>query len=154
WFHDQEIFDWVGDHIDGLRPLEMRWYVVAAADKRNGRDWRRLFRQDHAHEPVIELVRAIEIDPRWPTRMDKQRAFLEQMAGARGAWPSSYARIVSDLKKAGKLRPSPAPRMRLARLARPMPMTAEEAEFASVSQPQQEESPPSGGHVPVGQSHV
>jgi hypothetical protein len=103
WFWDQDIHDWVGRHVSRLRPIDMRLYVHASADKRAGRDWARILLDGHTLNRAACVVQDLEHDPAHPESEDKARRYTEVLAGAKGASRASYFRIRARLKKAGQL---------------------------------------------------
>jgi hypothetical protein len=103
WFWHQEIYDWVGRHLDRLHPLDMRWYSEAYSDLVAGRDWQDLLMKNYALNPAEALVQDLESDPARPTRQDKERRFAEVMAGQKGGSRANYHLILRRLRKAGRL---------------------------------------------------
>jgi hypothetical protein len=104
WFHDQEIFDWFGRHLQRLPSLSMRDYVHAGQDKTAGRDWRRIAATSLAGQYTPEIIMLdLEVDAAYPSREAKAARFAELMGGARGASRASYFRKRSDLEAAGRL---------------------------------------------------
>jgi hypothetical protein len=104
WFWCQEIHDWFGQHLTDLRPMEARWYLMAAADMEAGRNWRRIVRKVHGLGELAMLIKEIEADTHYRTRTAKTERFLELAKGMRGASRASYMRFVVVLKKNGQLR--------------------------------------------------
>jgi hypothetical protein len=103
WFWDQEIYDWIGRHLDRLHPLDMRWYHEAYSDRLAGRDWQDLLLRYYALNHAETLVQDLENDPAHPTRRDKERRFVEIMAGQKGGSRANYHLIVARLRKTGRL---------------------------------------------------
>lgn len=106
WFWDQEIHDWVGRNLNRLPPLEARWYVHAANDKRARRDWQRHFLRDRPEDVNESAIQSLEDDPSYPDREDKARRFGE----ITGADRSTYFRRLKRLRAEGRLsRPGVGP---------------------------------------------
>jgi hypothetical protein len=103
WYWSQVVHDWVGSHVSRLRPLDARWYVIADQDRRAGLDWRKIILDAHALDRASCLVQDLERDPACPTREDRARRFVEQLAGCKGASRNSYFRLRKRLEKEGKL---------------------------------------------------
>jgi hypothetical protein len=93
WFWDQAVHDWFGTHVCALPPLDTRWYVTAAEDRRGGRNWQQILLDTRALDRSITIVQAVEQDSAYPTREDKARRFLELMDGEEGASRASYYRL-------------------------------------------------------------
>jgi hypothetical protein len=119
WFWDQEVHDWFGRHLHGLRGVEARWYVIAAQDKEAGRDWRRITLAAHAPDVGSCVVQDLETDPACPTRADKARRFVELMGRATGASRASYFRLRKRLGEEGRLTVEPVPPITLSHTTRP-----------------------------------
>jgi hypothetical protein len=144
WYWDQEIHDWFGQHLHRLRPLDSRWYVMASADKRAGRDWGRIVLTTHAPSRAACLVQDLEADPAYPTRKDKARRFVEQMGSVKGASRATYFRLRKRLEDEGRLAVQVVPPITLVR-TRP-PSTPSVAELDSLDavppvKPEEESTP-------------
>jgi hypothetical protein len=109
WFWNQQIFDFIGRHLNGLLPLDLRLYAQAYDDLRAHRDWRDLLLKGHARDLAEIIVQDLEDDPAYPTRSDKERRFAERMADRKGGGRSSYHAILARLRKAKRLEPETAP---------------------------------------------
>jgi hypothetical protein len=115
WFWDQEIHDWFGRHCCRLPPLDARWYVIADADKRAGRDWRRIILTTRKLDRPSILVQDLETDPAYPTREDKARRFVESMANTKCASRATYFRLLHRLEVEQRLVVRPVPPIPLRR---------------------------------------
>jgi hypothetical protein len=102
WFWDQEIHDWIGKRLARLQPLDARTYIHTYNDKAAGRDWRKLFLDANAADPIECLVQDLEIDPAYPTVKDKERRFGEVLGG-KGGSRANYHNVKKRLKAAGRL---------------------------------------------------
>jgi hypothetical protein len=108
WFWDQQIHDWIGRHLSRLHPLDLRSYGEAYSDRLAGRDWADLLLKHHALAPEKTLVQDLEHDPAYPTRRDKERRFVEIMAGRKGGSRANYQLHLRRLKKTEQLEVDPA----------------------------------------------
>lgn len=135
WFWDQEIHDWIGQHLTRLEPLDCRWYDHAYRYKQTHRDWRKLLLDTYGIAPISSTVQDLETDPAYPTRKDKERRFNELMGNERGASRASYFRIRARLEERGALTVEPMPTIPLFR--RTPPGTPGPVELAAMA-----ESPP------------
>lgn len=63
WFKDEEIYEFIGQHLSLIVEPSMRVYTKAAEMKRLGGDWRaRLLRSWTSHDPKLALVAQIMAD--------------------------------------------------------------------------------------------
>jgi hypothetical protein len=109
WFWDQEIYDWIGSHLNHLHPLDLRWYSEAYSDRIAGRDWADLLLKSYALDAAEAVVQDLEHDPSHPTREDKARKFSEIMAGRKGSSRANYHNILARLRKSKRLDLEAAP---------------------------------------------
>jgi hypothetical protein len=119
WFWDQEIHDWVGQHLRRLPPLDARMYVTADRDKAAERDWRQIILAAHVPDRAATVVQDLEADAAYPTREGKVARFVEVMGAARGASRASYFRLRGRLEEEGRLAVDPVPPIPLSRRGRP-----------------------------------
>ena len=115
WYWDQEIHDWIGNHLFRLSPLDARWYVVAEKDKRAGRDWRQIILRAYSQKRAECVVQDLEGDASCPTREDKARRFEEVMGGEKGKSRPTYFRLRKRLEEQNRLVPETVPRTQLSR---------------------------------------
>jgi hypothetical protein len=105
WFWDQEIQNWVGRHLSRLHPIDLRCYLQAYGDKLGGRDWANLLMKAYALDAAEVVVQDLWQDPAYPTRGDKERRFIEIMAGRKGGSRANYHIILRRLRKSNRLEP-------------------------------------------------
>ncbi|MDB5307236.1 MAG: hypothetical protein JWO38_1438, partial [Gemmataceae bacterium] len=111
WFWDQEVFDFVADHLHLTARHSLRTYVLAWELRQAGLDWRRgvLGRCLTGSALVVARLKA---DLTFPTEQDRVRAFVASGAGCRATY----------FNHARKLRPAvPRPDIKVARSAPPAP---------------------------------
>ncbi|MFM7150435.1 MAG: hypothetical protein ACKO23_11380 [Gemmataceae bacterium] len=99
WFWDQEVYDFFGYSLNGWKDLESRWYVQIAADKRAGRDWRRLALEGYSLDYPAGLLLQLEHDTNYPDVHSRARRFEEMMIGRTGGSRASYYRLKGELKE-------------------------------------------------------
>jgi hypothetical protein len=146
WFWDQEVFGWFGQHLHRLKPLDFRWLGRADADKRVGRDWRRLALDGYGLDPLSCIVQDVEADAAYTTRDSKVDRFLELTRGMRGSSRANYYRRRQQLETEGRLIVQAVPVIPLKRTKRPMPPTQSELDAlltaAPPAEPAEETAPP------------
>jgi len=144
WYWDQEIYDWFGQHLHRLEPVDSRWYVIADCDKRAGRNWQRIIQDAHVQNRAACIVQDLETDKAYPGREDKVKRFVELLKEAHGASRASYFRLRRRLEEEDRLIVRAVPTVRL-RHAKPptTPSTAdlELLEQAIPSEPEEEPRP-------------
>jgi hypothetical protein len=92
WFRDEEIYDFIGEHVPQIGQHSIRDYVNAAALKRLGLDWQAVLIEswsaDWAGEDVTEqLVRRLVADPVFATDKARIEAFKAHPdGGSRRNW--------------------------------------------------------------------
>jgi hypothetical protein len=150
WYWDQEIHDWFGTHLSRLKPLDVRWYIDAADDKRCGRDWRQIILTTRSLDKVSCIVQDLETDPAHPTREDKAMAFRERLAGEKRSSERTYYRIRKRLEEDGRLVVQTVPPIRLTRLSRPATPTLLELDAMAAPPPPEPEPEPGPADLPAG----
>jgi hypothetical protein len=149
WFWDQEIHDWMGQHLYRLRPPEARWYVIAYNDKQAARDWRQLILKAHANNRATSIVQDLEGDPACPMREDKARQFTELMGATKGASRATYFRLRDRLEKEGRLAVQAVPPVPLRRTRPPGIPSALELESMEAKSPDHFDEEPRPLDVPA-----
>jgi hypothetical protein len=145
WFWDQEIHDWMGQHISRLEPFDTRWYVIADHDKRAGRDWKSFILEGYEIDRASRIVQDLERDNNYPAREAKAARFLELMEGASGASRASYFRLRRRLKEDGRLATTGVEPIPLTRTSPPVAPTEPETDALAVQEealPPPKEMPP------------
>lgn len=105
WFWDQEIHDWIGTHLSQLEAIDVRWYVHAAKDKNNKRDWRKILLDAHSVDADTVVIQDLEADHRCFTVKEKEALFTQRTGKCR----ATYFNRKTALEAAGQLTPNPAP---------------------------------------------
>jgi hypothetical protein len=103
WFWDQEIFDFVGEHLHLVKRPSLRTYVLAWEQKRAGLNWQELV-LGRCLSGKLRMVARLKADPRYRSEADRVQEFIRSGGGCRATY-FNYAR---------KLRPcEPAPKIKL-----------------------------------------
>ncbi|MFO0800928.1 MAG: hypothetical protein U0804_25970 [Gemmataceae bacterium] len=111
WFWDQDVFDFVADHLHLVAGHSLRTYVLAWELKRAGLDWRRGVLGRCLAGTALTVAR-LKADPAYPTEEDRVRAFVASGVGCRATY----------FNHARRLQPAaPRPEIKLARSAPPAP---------------------------------
>jgi hypothetical protein len=85
WFWDQEVFDWIGEHLHLIARPSMRIYRAAWELKEAAMDWRKSLLERWLSGPRL-LVARLRADPSYATEEDRARAFVEQGGGCRATY--------------------------------------------------------------------
>ncbi len=104
WFWDQQIFDFIGEHLHLFTELSMRLYENAWRVKRSGLDWRTYILKRTGNDKV-HLVASLKRDKGLLSEEDRAKAFVSRGGGCRATY-FSYARLLQN--------PDEVPRIRLA----------------------------------------
>ena len=90
WFKDDEIFQFIGEHLDHITRHSIRYYVTAKHLKRLGLDWRKALLESWTQESedvdpqkIVELLLA---DPRYKTDKERIEAFNARSGRHRRQW--------------------------------------------------------------------
>ncbi len=101
WFGDQEVYDFVGQHLHLItRPSIREYYVLAqerksAGPRPDGEDWQAyLLRRMDLHGPALLAARLL-VDNRYRTMQEKEYAFIEQGGGCRSTFYDHVRRLRS-----------------------------------------------------------
>jgi len=109
WFWNQEVFDFVADHLHLLSHHSLRTYVLAWELKKAGMDWRKGV-LSRCLTGVALAVALLKANPAFASEEDRVRAFVESGAGCRATY----------FNQAKKLQPmSNKPEIKLAHSAPP-----------------------------------
>lgn len=101
WFHDQEVFDFIAQHLHRVIGLSARAYNLTAQRKAAGRDWKRFFKGRYCDESSrLWLVQKLVNDPTFKTVDDRIQAFIAQEGGCK----KTYYNYKAELEKNGQLR--------------------------------------------------
>jgi hypothetical protein len=85
WFWDQEIYDFLGEHLHLLSAPSMRHYITAWEEKQAGLDWRHFLLARFLSGPAL-LVARLKADPAYPTEEARVQAFIAAGAGCRATY--------------------------------------------------------------------
>lgn len=96
WFWDQEVFDFIADHLHLLGRHSLRTYVLAWELKQAGLDWRAGVLGRCLTGPALAVAR-LKADPAYPNEEERVRAFVASGEGCR----ASYFNHARKLKPTG-----------------------------------------------------
>jgi hypothetical protein len=82
WFHDQEVFDFISDHLHLITNHSFRTYVLAFELKKARMDWRRTILSRFLSGPAL-LVAQLKADPTFRSEEERVKAFREAGGGSR-----------------------------------------------------------------------
>lgn len=86
WFADQQVFDFVAEHLHLIAEPSMRHCVMGLELKEAGFDWKsRLLERWQVDSKTI-LVAKLKADPSYPTEEDRARAFVQAGGGCRATY--------------------------------------------------------------------
>jgi hypothetical protein len=92
WFWDQEIFDWIGDHLHLIARPSMRIYRMAWELKEAAMDWRGQLLARWLAGPRL-VATQVQADPSLATEEDRARAFVERGGGCRATYFNHAKRL-------------------------------------------------------------
>ena len=106
WFWDQEVYDYVADHLPLVDPdkLSARTYVKAYERKPKG-DWREFIDRRYCKQSGEQLVAALESDPKFKTVDERVAEFVKRSQLSR----ATYFNFKKALKADGQLQPLDVP---------------------------------------------
>ncbi len=106
WFHDQEVFDYIGQHLHHVLNLSARAYNLTAEKKEAQRDWKRFFKDRYCSPgSKLWLVQKLENEPKYKEVEDRVNEFIRQGGKCR----KTYFNYKKKLNQNGQLRIAPPP---------------------------------------------
>lgn len=82
WFKDEEIYNFVGEHLDEIPQHSIRYYVIAQELKGRYLDWQEVllesWRNEHIEIDPEKVVEMILGDPRYQTDKERVEAFTSR----------------------------------------------------------------------------
>jgi hypothetical protein len=106
WFHDQEVFDFIAQHLHHVVGLSARAYNLTAQKKAARRDWKRFFKDRYLNTTSkLWLVQKLVNDPKFKTTEDRVNEFIALEGGCK----KTYYNYKAELEKSGQLRLGPVP---------------------------------------------
>src|SRR5581483_6950120 len=112
WFQDQEIYAFIGQHLDEIPRHSIRYYVIAQEHKRLGLDWQKSLLESWRNELVeIEPEKAVEMilgDPQYQTDKDRINVFTSRTGLQRRQWYYLKKKVMKRKPGLGYL-PQPQP---------------------------------------------
>ena len=95
WFHDQEVFDFISDHLHLIADHSFRTYLLALELKKAQMDWKRTILSRFLSGPAL-LVAQLKADPAFKTEAERVKAFREGGGGSRATY-FNYAKKIHPL---------------------------------------------------------
>jgi hypothetical protein len=92
WFWDQEVFDWIGQHLHLIERPSMRLYLAAWELKVAAMDWRGNLLSRWLAGPRL-LAARLRADSSFATEEARARAFVEQGGGCRATYFNHAKRL-------------------------------------------------------------
>lgn len=128
WFWDQEVFDYLADHLGVVDPekLSSRTYVKAFERKAKG-DWKEFIAARYFLQSAEQWLITLEADPSYQSMEQRIAAFQRQT----GLGRSTYFSIKRSMKVVGRLAPLDVPRFVLTARPPEVPDLEEEARTAA-----------------------
>jgi hypothetical protein len=110
WFWDQDIFDFIGEHLNLIdaEKLSSRTYVKAYERKPKG-DWEQFLARRYFIQSGQQWVLALEADPKYTSVDERLAEFVRRTGLSR----SSYFSLKKELKSSEQLDSLDVPRFRL-----------------------------------------
>jgi hypothetical protein len=94
WFWDQEIFDFVANHLHLMDRPSLRTYVLAYELKRAGLDWKQGV-LSRCLKGTALTVAQLKADSRYTTEEDRAKAFVASGAGCRATYFNHARKLCS-----------------------------------------------------------
>lgn len=90
WFKDEEIYAFIGEHLDEIPQHSIRYYVISQELKRQYLDWQHVllesWRNEHVEIDPEKVVELILEDPRYQTDKERIKAFTSRTGLQRRQW--------------------------------------------------------------------
>ena len=85
WFHDQEVFDFISEHLHLITAHSLRTYLLARELKKAGMDWKRTILGRFLSGRLL-LVAQLKADPTFKSEAERVNAFREGGGGGRSTY--------------------------------------------------------------------
>jgi hypothetical protein len=85
WFRDQEVFDFISEHLHLIKNHSLRTYLLACELKQAKMDWRRTILARFLSGPAL-LVAQLKADSRFRSEEERVKAFRENGGGSRATY--------------------------------------------------------------------
>ena len=85
WFHDQEVFEFIADHLHLVKRHSLRLYVKALQQKQGRLDWQKYVLSRFLTGTALEVARFLA-DPQFATDAARIEAFTAAGHGSRATW--------------------------------------------------------------------
>jgi hypothetical protein len=128
WFWDQEVYDYIGEHLHILDSdkLSARTYVKAFERKPKG-DWQEFINRRYCKQTAEQWVVALENDPKYKSVDERVAEFIRQTKLSR----ATYFNFKKSLKAGGTLELPVVPRFKLTAKPPEVPNLEEAVKAAS-----------------------
>lgn len=97
WFEDDEIYEWIGDHLPMAPALSMRDYVKAGGWRRAGLHWQCLLLRQWLPDAQTQLVAKLCSDPLFAALTAKERVEVFRNHKDGGSQATFY-RVMNKLR--------------------------------------------------------
>ena len=93
WYWDQEIYDFIGEHLHLIDEPSMRDYCSAWEIKRFCQDWRPILLQRWGVTGTRLLVAQLKADPSYASEEERVRTFVQKSGGCRATYFNHARRL-------------------------------------------------------------
>jgi hypothetical protein len=108
WFWDQEIFDFVAQHLHLATRHSLRAYILASELKQAGMDWRRAVLSRCLSGTALEVAR-LKANPVFTSEEERVLAFVNSGAGCRATYFNHAKKLMPRHEKLAIQLAHPAP---------------------------------------------
>src|SRR5207249_952787 len=102
WFWDQQMYDFVAEHLHLIPRHSLRTYVLGSEQKRAGLDWRSCILARCLTGPALAVAR-LKADPAYRTEAERVAAFVRAGVGCRATY-FNHAGALRTLRKVPRVR--------------------------------------------------
>jgi len=96
WYWDQQIYDFVGEHLHLIERPSMRIYVLAWQMKKARLDWQRYVLQRCLAGAAL-VVAQLKADPRFASEAERVKAFVASGAGCRATYFNNAKKLAAKV---------------------------------------------------------
>ena len=97
WFEDDEIYEWIGEHLRMTQAMSLRDYVKAEAWRRAGMQWQGLLLRQWLPDAQTQLVAKLCSDPSFAALTPKERVEVFRNHKDGGSQATFY-RVMNKLR--------------------------------------------------------
>jgi hypothetical protein len=152
WFWDQEVFDFIGEHLHVIGSLSMRLYTCAAETKAGGLDWKKMLLSQWLDGRRL-LVAKLKASNAFNSEVDRVRAFRAEGGGCRATY-FNIARRLAPAVVAPSIRLSKSLPSNLGSIPNVVPIAAPTVQASGTANVPDLEHTASAGTEPIAGSAV